>query len=78
VKAEAEVAESYAFSVADLGPPPNALQLPQPALIAAALRVLIQRDDVAGHLRGVTIGTAAGVHTQYEAFMKVLKAVAGG
>jgi hypothetical protein len=77
VKAEAEVAQSYAFCVADLGQP-NDLQLAQPALIAAALRALIQRDDVAGHLRGVTIGTAAGVHTQYEAFMKVLTAVAGG
>ena len=76
-KAEPEVAQSYAFSVADLGPPPNDLQLPQPALIAAALRALAERDDVAGHLRGATVGTAAGVHTQFEAFKKVLNAVAG-
>ena len=75
-EAEAKVAQSYAFCVADLGPP-NDLRLAQPALIAAALRALIQRDDVAGQLRGTTIGTAAGVHTQYEAFMKVLTAVAG-
>ena len=75
-KAETEVAQSYAFCVADMGPP-NDLQLAQPALIAAALRALIQRDNVAGHLREATVGTAAGVHTQYEAFMKVLTAVSG-
>ncbi|MGD1000787.1 MAG: hypothetical protein ABSA67_08825 [Candidatus Brocadiia bacterium] len=75
-KAEAEIAESYAFCVADMGPP-NDLQLAQPALLAAALRALVQRDDVAGYLRGATVGTAAGVHTQYEAFRKVLNAVAG-
>lgn len=73
-KAEAEIAQSYAFSVADLGPP-NDLQLDHPELIAAALRALIQRDDVAGRLRGVTISTAAGAHTQFEAFMKVLSAL---
>jgi hypothetical protein len=73
-KAQAEIAQSYAFCVADLGPP-NDLPLAQPALIAAALQAIIQRDDVAGHLRGATVSTAAGVHTQFEAFMKVLTAV---
>ena len=74
-EAETKIAQSYAFCVADLGPP-NDLQLAQPALIAAALRALIQRDNVAGQLRGTTITTAAGIHTQYEAFMKVLNALA--
>jgi len=75
-EAEAQIAQSYAFCVADLGPP-NDLHLAQPALIAAALKALIQRDDVAGQLRATTIGTAAGTHTQFEAFMKVLAAIAG-
>ena len=75
-EAETKVAQSYAFYVADLGPP-NDLRLAQPALIAAALRALIQRDNVARQLRGTAIGTAAGVHTQFEVFMKVLTAVAG-
>jgi hypothetical protein len=74
-EAESKIAQSYAFYVADLGPP-NDLQLAQPALIAAALRALIQRDDVAGQLRSTTIATAAGVHTQFDSFMKVLTAVA--
>jgi hypothetical protein len=73
-EAEAKIAQSYAFCVAELGPP-NDLQLAQPALIAAALRALIQRDDVARQLRGAIIGTAAGIHTQFEVFMKVLAAV---
>ncbi len=75
-ESEAQIAQSYAFCVADLGPP-NDLQLAQPALIAAALKALIQRDEVAGQLRATTISTAAGTHTQFEAFMKVLAAIAG-
>jgi hypothetical protein len=74
-EADAKIAESYASAVADLGPP-NDLRLAQPALIAAALRALIQRDDVAEQLRSTTIGTAAGTHTQFDVFMKVLNAVA--
>jgi hypothetical protein len=74
-EAEAKIAQSYAFCVAELGPP-NDLRLAQPALIADALRTLIQRDDVAGQLRATRISSAAGTHTQYEAFMKVLNALA--
>jgi hypothetical protein len=73
-EAEVQIAQSYAFCITDLGPP-NDLHLAQPALIAAALKTLIQRDDVAGQLRATTIGTAAGTHTQFEAFMKVLASI---
>jgi hypothetical protein len=72
-EAEPRIAQSYAFCVADLGPPGD-LPLAQPALIAAALQALAQRGDVAGYLRGVVISTASGTHTQFEVLMKVLNA----
>jgi HEAT repeat protein len=72
--ADAELAASYASSVADLGMPAD-LRVSEPKRVAAVLRTLAARKEVADSLRGTSIGEGRTNITRLQQLEKVIPLV---